>query len=115
MRGSVGVWDQFEANEQKFGVRTTFDENQYTTPVPQDLTAKQRQDAARLAKGEGPRRGIGPAGGGAPDGPFHCWLAEMEKEKGNTTNIHVAEERGMYVGDFDEEDRWVSCCQRKST
>ena len=37
------TWDQFETNKQKFGVVSTYDENLYTTPVPNlsELTEEQ--------------------------------------------------------------------------
>ena len=45
-------WDQFEANAQKFGVISTYDENLYTTPVPHisELTEEQVLRAKMLEK-----------------------------------------------------------------
>lgn len=45
-------WDQFKINEQKFGVRTTYDEHLYTTKVPQasELTEAEVRRAEKLAK-----------------------------------------------------------------
>lgn len=33
LSGGVGKWDQFATNEEKFGVLTSFDENEYTTKL----------------------------------------------------------------------------------
>jgi len=46
-----GKWDQFKENERLFGVKTSFDENLYTTAKPR-LSAEQEAEAARLARGE---------------------------------------------------------------
>jgi hypothetical protein len=45
-------WDQFKINEQKFGVRTTYDEHLYTTKVPHasELTEAEVRRAEKLAK-----------------------------------------------------------------
>ena len=33
LNGRIGEWDQFQANEQQFGVKASFDENLYTTYI----------------------------------------------------------------------------------
>lgn len=52
MKGSSkgGKWDQFQANERLFGVKSTYDENLYTTAKP-TLSAEKEAEAARLARG----------------------------------------------------------------
>lgn len=75
-------WDQFQANESKFGVTTSFDEDQYTTKIDRkgaDFEERERM-AARLAE---------------------------EIESSNSDNVHVREERNQSVGDdYDEEERF---------
>lgn len=47
-----GVWDQFAANESKFGVTTDWDENKYTVKIDrsvEDFAAKEAE-AARIAR-----------------------------------------------------------------
>ena len=76
---NIGSWDQFSANEQKFGIKATYDENLYTTSLDKSaIDGKKQKEAERLAK---------------------------EIESQSTSNIHLAEERGHVIqGDFDEED-----------
>ena len=77
LRGGIGQWDQFQANEDQFGVTATYDENLYTTELAKGTVA-QRKQAERMAK-------------------------EIEGQV--TSNLHQAEERGHKIeGDFDEED-----------
>lgn len=45
--GTAG-WDQFAANERLFGVRTHFDENEYTTRL--DRNAKDFKEKERIAE-----------------------------------------------------------------
>lgn len=76
-------WDQFEVNERKFGISSTYDESLYTTAID-----KSRPDyEAQLAKAEKIAR-------------------EIEKQGANG-NVHLAEERGL-VDDsgMDEEDKY---------
>jgi hypothetical protein len=76
------VWDQFEANEKMFGVKTNFNEELYTTKLDRSAADfKERElKAQRLAD---------------------------EIQKSNTNNIHVAEERGQVGPDqMDEEERY---------
>lgn len=50
-RMRAGHWDQFEANERLFQVQSSFDENQYTTPLNiGSYTRQERERAARLAR-----------------------------------------------------------------
>ncbi|KAL9189087.1 hypothetical protein ACHAXT_011577 [Thalassiosira profunda] len=78
-KGGIGDWDQFSANEKKFNVKASFDENLYTTALDHsNIDAKKRREAERIAR---------------------------EIEGTVSTNIHVAEERGQKVlTDYDEED-----------
>ncbi len=81
LRGNIGEWDQFKANEELFNVSATFDENLYTTELDKSLI-----DAKRIAEAERIAREI---------------------EQTTSSNIHVAEERGHAVQtDYDEEDRF---------
>jgi LsmAD domain len=77
-------WDQFALNEKKFGVRTDYREELYTTALDPNKSKISMAEAERLA-------------------------AEIERgNKSNTTNIHLLEERGIEIddGDMDEEDRY---------
>ncbi|KAJ1964870.1 poly(A)-binding protein binding protein [Dispira parvispora] len=80
---SSGPWDQFAANERLFGLKTNFNEEIYTTKLDRSHPnyKKQEAEAERIAK---------------------------EIMKGTTTNIHVAEERGLVIAeeDINEEDRY---------
>lgn len=79
MDESIGDWDQFAANREKFGVNTSFDENLYTTKID-----RENIDQARLREAE---------------------RIALEIESQSTTNIHLAEERNQKLAlDFDEED-----------
>lgn len=72
-------WDQFQVNEDKFGVKTSFDEDEYTTKIDRnDVNFRERQiEAARLAS---------------------------EIEAKTSDNVHMREERNQEVGaDYDEE------------
>jgi len=79
LKGDIGGWDQFKANEQLFNVQATFDENLYTTELDHSqIDARKKLEAARLAR---------------------------EIETTTSSNIHLKEERGQAVeGDYDEED-----------
>ncbi|KAF8401054.1 hypothetical protein HHK36_014357 [Tetracentron sinense] len=78
-------WDQFQTNEALFGVKSTFDEELYTTklekgPQMRDL----EREASRIAR-------------------------EIEGEE--TQDLHLAEERGLHIHenfDIDEETRFSS-------
>ena len=45
---SGGTWDQFAANEEKFGITTRFDENVYTTKL--DRSGKDFKERERKAE-----------------------------------------------------------------
>ncbi|CAJ1930519.1 unnamed protein product [Cylindrotheca closterium] len=81
LKGAIGQWDQFKANEELFNVQATYDENLYTTQLDKSqIDKKKLAEAERIAK---------------------------EIEGSTSTNIHIAEERGHAVEtDFDEEDRY---------
>lgn len=79
---SDGAWDQFQANEQKFGLRTDYDENIYTTRIDKSNPRYRQQEAeaARIAR---------------------------EIEGTSVDNPHVREERGLRNEDdeLDEEEK----------
>ena len=81
LRGKIGKWDQFQANEDLFDVHASYDENLYTTALDKSsIDSSKLKAAERLAR---------------------------EIEGSESSNIHVAEERGQDVqGDYDEEDRY---------
>ncbi|KAI9849347.1 MAG: hypothetical protein M1837_004807 [Sclerophora amabilis] len=77
-------WDQFEENERKFGLKSDYDENLYTTTIDRSNPLyKQRAAAAeKIAR---------------------------EIESGGAMNAHMAEERGHSFGDdsgLDEEEKY---------
>lgn len=81
-------WDQFAANEEKFGLKTDYDENIYTTAIDRSAPSYK----ARMAKADQLARQI---------------------ERSAPASSHVAEERTMdYVegadGGLDEEDKYAS-------
>ena len=79
---SEGAWDQFQANEKRFGLRTDYDENIYTTRIDKSNPRYRQQEAeaARIAR---------------------------EIEGTSVDNPHVREERGLRNEDdeFDEEEK----------
>lgn len=80
---SSGVaWDQFEANETMFGVKTSFDENIYTTKL--DRSRPDYKERERQAQ-----------------------IIADEIMGGTTNNPHLMEERGLKVDDsgLNEEDK----------
>jgi len=81
LKGNIGQWDQFRANEELFNVQASYDENLYTTELDKaSIDAKKVAAAERIAK---------------------------EIEGTTSTNMHIAEERGHVVEtDLDEEDRY---------
>ncbi|KAI5122298.1 hypothetical protein M0805_002375 [Coniferiporia weirii] len=81
--GAPGQWDQFAANERLFGVRTHFDEDEYTTRL--DRTAKDFKERERRAE-----------------------QIAAEINGTATNNPHIAEERGLAVDDsgVNEEDKY---------
>ncbi|XP_058108537.1 polyadenylate-binding protein-interacting protein 3-like isoform X2 [Magnolia sinica] len=75
-------WDQFETNEALFGVKSTFDEELYTTKLERGPQMRElEREALRIAR-------------------------EIEGEE--TQDIHLAEERGIHFNDDDEESRFSS-------
>lgn len=88
LRGKIGEWDQFKANEQLFNVSASFDENLYTTELDKSaIDSAKRREAERIAR---------------------------EIESTTTGNIHQAEERNQVVqGDYDEEDRYSGVLNTK--
>jgi len=79
---SDGAWDQFHANEQKFGLSTDYDENIYTTRINKSNPRYRQQEAeaARIAR---------------------------EIEGTSAENPHIREERGLKDEDdeVDEEEK----------
>jgi len=50
-RGEPGQWDQFQANESRWGITTTFNEELYTTKLdPNSLPKEKREEADRIAR-----------------------------------------------------------------
>ncbi|KAL8153431.1 hypothetical protein V2J09_011191 [Rumex salicifolius] len=81
----TGGWDQFKVNETLFGVKSTFNEDLYTTKLEKGPQMRElEEEAVRIAR-------------------------EIEGE--DTLDLHLAEERGMYSHanfDVDEETRYSS-------
>ncbi|KAL1212072.1 Polyadenylate-binding protein-interacting protein 4 [Cardamine amara subsp. amara] len=81
-------WNQFEVNESLFGVKSTFNEELYTTKLERGpRTRELEEQALRIAR-------------------------EIEGE--NTRDLHVAEERGLQLNekfDIDEETKYSSVSQ----
>ena len=79
LQGSIGAWDQFQANETLFNVHASYDETVYTTPLD-----KSQLDASKIKRAE--------------------QLAK-EIEAAPSANVHLQQERNQSVmGDYDEED-----------
>lgn len=78
-------WDQFETNEALFGVKSTFDEELYTTKLERGPQMRElEREAMRIAR-------------------------EIEGE--DTQDLHLAEERGIHLNedfDIDEETKFSS-------
>ncbi|TFK40356.1 hypothetical protein BDQ12DRAFT_680807 [Crucibulum laeve] len=85
--GGIGTgntsWDQFAANEQMFGVKTSFDEDVYTTKL--DRTAADFKERERKAQ-----------------------KIANEILGTSSNNPHIAEERGQHIDDSgaNEEDKY---------
>lgn len=79
---SGGSWDQFQVNEQLFGVKSDYDENIYTTRIDRSTPDyRQREaEAQRIAR---------------------------DIEVATANNAHIREERGMMQEDdgVDEEEK----------
>jgi hypothetical protein len=87
LSGSIGKWDQFHANEKLFNVKSSFDENLYTTELDKSkLHTKQILKAERLAR---------------------------EIEGSVSANLHIQQERNQAIeGDYDEEDLYSGVLAR---
>jgi len=87
---SRAKWDQFAVNEERFGVRSTFDEEQYTTKIDRSLPgySDREREAERVA-------------------------AEIEKEKGGS--LHMMEERGQTSNLRIDEEAMYGSVTREST
>jgi hypothetical protein len=82
LSGTIGGWDQFQANEKLFNVKASFDENQYTTALDKSAIPTHLQEKAeRMAR---------------------------EIEGQTSDNIHIMEERGVTIAseELDEEDKY---------
>ncbi|KAL8674929.1 MAG: hypothetical protein Q9168_000632 [Polycauliona sp. 1 TL-2023] len=83
LEGPGGSWDQFQANEKRFGLKSDYNENIYTTTIDRSHPDYRRReaDALRIAQ---------------------------EIEGGQASNAHVREERGFSHPEdvMDEEDRY---------
>ncbi|KAF8048301.1 hypothetical protein N665_2576s0001 [Sinapis alba] len=76
-------WDQFKVNESQFGVKSTFDEEQYTTRLSGSTRTRELEEKAQRIE------------------------REIEGEK--TRDVHLAEERGLQPNeksDIDEETKY---------
>jgi PAB1-binding protein PBP1 len=81
LKGNIGGWDQFKANQKLFNVNASYDENLYTTELD-----KSQIDSRKIAEAERIAREI---------------------ETTTSSNFHIAEERGQALEtDYDEEDRY---------
>ncbi|CAI5758401.1 unnamed protein product [Candida verbasci] len=82
-------WDQFASNEEKFGIKSTFDEHLYTTKIDKNAPDYQQrlERANKIAK-------------------------EIESQQ--TTDLHMLEERGLIIDDsgIDEEDKYSGVDRR---
>ncbi|KYQ93046.1 ataxin-2 [Tieghemostelium lacteum] len=86
--GSDKKWDQFATNEKLFGVKTTFDEQLYTTHL--DKASEFYKSNIHLAEKK---------------------ANEIENDK--SLNMHLLEERGHIQGnDYDEEERYSSVVRK---
>ncbi len=70
-------WDQFAVNEQKFGVRSTYDEHFYTTKIDKNNCAISEAQASRIARE----------------------IMQESLNKGGLADYHIAEERGFEIDD----------------
>ena len=80
-------WDQFEINEKKYNVISTYDENLYTTKLDKSKITKEQNDYAEKI------------------------YNEIKNSSYNEKNIHILEDRGIIDekdGEFDEEDKYSS-------
>ncbi len=84
-------WDQFEINKKKYNVKTTYDENNYTTTLDKkNISNEQKNKAEKIIK-------------------------EIMRDSNKDTNIHVLEDRGLIEeNDLDEEDKYSSVIRNKN-
>jgi PAB1-binding protein PBP1 len=82
--GAGQSWNQFEANERLFGLKSDYDENIYTTTLDRSHPDFNRRSAAAAKI-----------------------VAELEGQSSAGLSAHMAEERGLTVDDsgMDEEDK----------
>lgn len=82
LEGPGGSWDQFQANEKRFGLKSDYNEDIYTTSIDKSHPDYRRREveAMRIAQ---------------------------EIERGQADNAHVREERGASQPEdvMDEEDK----------
>ncbi|KAL8665469.1 MAG: hypothetical protein Q9202_002174 [Teloschistes flavicans] len=83
LEGPGGAWDQFQANEQQFGLKSDYNENIYTTSIDKSHPDYRRREAEAIR------------------------LAQ-EIEGGQADNAHVREERGINhpEDNIDEEEKY---------
>ena len=85
LESSGGAWDQFQVNEQRFGLKSDYDENIYTTRIDRSRSDyRQREaEAQRIAQ---------------------------KIEGSSTNNNHTKEERGLLENEdgLDEEEKCVA-------
>ena len=84
-------WDQFEINKMKYNVKSTYDENNYTTTLDKkNISNEQKNKAEKIIK-------------------------EIMRDSNKDTNIHVLEDRGLIEeNDLDEEDKYSSVIRNKN-
>lgn len=80
-------WNQFELNQKKFNVSSTYNENNYTTELHQELIPEEHKIKTQMIVNE---------------------IMKGDNNK-NETNIHILEDRGFVnENDYDEEDKYSS-------
>ena len=84
-------WDQFEINKMKYNVKSTYDENNYTTTLDKkNISNEQKNKAEKIIK-------------------------EIMRDSNKDTNIHVLEDRGLIEeNDLDEEEKYSSVIRNKN-
>ncbi|KAL8899769.1 MAG: hypothetical protein Q9192_001403 [Flavoplaca navasiana] len=83
LEGPEGSWDQFQANEKRFGLKSDYNEDIYTTSIDKSHPDYRRREAEAMR-------------------------IAQEIERGQADNAHVREERGASQPEdvIDEEDRY---------
>ena len=84
-------WDQFEINKMKYNVKSTYDENNYTTTLDKkNISNEQKNKAEKIIK-------------------------EIMRDSNKDTNIHILEDRGLIEeNDLDEEEKYSSVIRNKN-